>query len=162
MRAIKGVVLAVLLLVAVIGARAGGEFYSLQIRNGALRATPSFLGKVSAKLAYGDRVELLAEQGPWSRVRAEGAREGWIHASALSEKRIVLSAGDESLEAAASGDELALAGKGFNAEVEAEYRTRHEMDYTWVDRMETFRVSPEDAAAFLAEGGILPEGSDAR
>lgn len=157
MRGKTSLLLTGLLLLAAAVVWAGGEALSLQIREGALRASPSFLGPVVATLGYGDRVDLLHEQGPWAKVRDGDGAEGWIHRSALTEKRIVMAAGEEDLAAAASGEELALAGKGFNSEVEAEYRRRHGLDFTWVDRMEEFRVTPAQSLDFLSEGELTGE-----
>lgn len=128
---------------------------SVQVRRGKLRARPSFLGKVVADVPYGTRVTVLEEKGAWSRVRDGAGHSGWIHTSALTEKKLELAAGDRDAATGASGEELALAGKGFNAAVEAEFRDENpDLDFTWVDRMEQFTVTPEEALAFLREGGV--------
>jgi len=86
---------------------------------------PSFLGKVTSTLAYGDRVETLEEKDGWIRIVPPGGKApGWIHSSALTEKRVVLKAGKKEADVAASTGELALAGKGFNAEVERHSRRK--------------------------------------
>jgi len=92
------------------------KMMSVQVRQGDVRATPYFLGKIVATLSYGDRVEVLGSKENWFRVSPRGKGvTGWMHASALSEKRIVLKAGGTDAKVAASSGELALAGKGFNA-----------------------------------------------
>lgn len=40
--------------------------------------TPAVVHKVIAVLKYGDRVEILKEQGNWARVRAGTGSEGWV------------------------------------------------------------------------------------
>lgn len=40
--------------------------------------TPAVVHKVIAVLKYGDRVEILKEQGDWARVRAGTGNEGWV------------------------------------------------------------------------------------
>ncbi len=40
--------------------------------------TPALVHKVIAVLKYGDRVEILKEQGTWARVRAGAGSEGWV------------------------------------------------------------------------------------
>jgi SH3-like domain-containing protein len=134
---------------------------SVTVRETQARATPSFLGGVLAVLAYGDRVEILEEQRDWFRVALPGGKQGWVHRSALTEKRVVLQAGSETAETGASGSEVALAGKGFNKEVEAQYKAENQLDYTWVDRMEGFEVPPEQVAAFVEAGGLLWVGGGA-
>ena len=137
-----------------VAAVAATQMMSVQVRSGQLRAKPSFLGQVQGTVNYGDRLEVLDSSGPWLHVKGEGGK-GWIHRSALSEKKIALKSGDRDVAGGASGDELALAGKGFNDEVEAEYRTLNpQLDFKWVDRMEKFRVDGDEAARFLKEGGV--------
>ena len=131
------------------------RWMTVQVQTAQLRQTPSFLGKVPASLPYGEQVETLEEKSGWMRVRAATGAEGWTHASALSKKKIILKPGEADLKAAASNDELALAGKGFNASVEKEFRDKHrDVDFGWVDRMQGMKVSPEEIAKFLAEGGL--------
>ena len=148
-------IIAALALAAV--AAAAAEM-SVQVKDGALRDRASFLGKPVATVAYGDRVEVLASQGDWRQVRLASGAAGWIHSSALTPKRVVLSAasgGD--VRIAASGEEVALAGKGFSQEVETEYKKQNrDLDYAWVDRMITFKVSDAEALRFLQEGGLEP------
>ena len=136
------------------GARAEIKSMSVQVRTGPLRATPSFLGKIVATLNYADTVQVLQEQGEWREVSAAG-RQGWIHQSALSSKKITLKAGSENVNTAASGEELALAGKGFNSDVEADFKKKNQkIDFTWIDRMEKIKIGPQEMLDFLNEGGL--------
>jgi hypothetical protein len=137
-----------------------GDMLSLQVREGSLRASPSFLGRVTATAAYGDRFEVVARQGDWVEVRApEGSARGWVHQSALTAKRIVLKGGEADAQVAASSGELALAGKGFNSDVEAAFREENrKADFATVDRMAAWKVTADEARAFLAAGGVAPEG----
>ena len=155
-----------LILVAVFlcpSAVAGANTLNVQVRNGKLREQPSFLGKIVAEVSYGDQLRILREQGEWVMGRSASGREGWIHVSALTDDKIVHAAGRGEVETGASSDELALAGKGFNAQVEAEYRAQNrELDWTWVDRMEKFIVSPEEMAGFLKMGKVTPPAGGVR
>ena len=135
---------------------------SVQVKEAAVRATPSFVGKVVGSAAYGDRVEVQQSHGSWMRISAPEIT-GWVHNSALSSKRIVLSAGQEQAKVSASGDELALAGKGFNSDVEAQFKARNRnVDFAWVDRMERTRVSPEEMRDFLQKGGLKSAGGETK
>lgn len=128
---------------------------SVQIRQGQVRDKPSFLGKILANLNYGSRVQVLQQQGDWSKVVLSGGGEGWMHGSALTKKKVVMQAGGQDAQVAASGEELALAGKGFNQQVEAEFKERNpSVDFKWVDWMEKSVFSPEDILAFLRAGGV--------
>jgi uncharacterized protein YgiM (DUF1202 family) len=142
---------------------AATQMQSVQVRTGQLRERPSFLGKVTAEVSYGDRMTILESRGAWTKVRNAGGGEGWIHTSALTEKKVVLRSGDADAATTASGEELALAGKGFNDEVEARYREENpDVDYTWVDRMEKIVVDARQAGDFLTAGGVQPREGGAR
>jgi hypothetical protein len=136
-----------------------GQPMSVQVRTGHVRAAPTFLARIVAEVSYGERLEVLAQQTAWCRVAVPGSgRQGWIHISALSAKPIVLrqgAAGDHG----ATRDELALAGKGFNRQVETAFRARNpQMDFTWVDRMEGITVTPRQSEVFLQQGQVVPRG----
>ena len=132
---------------------------SVNVKETQIRATPSYLGKILGVAKYGDRLEVLEKQSGWAKVTLpSGKGQGWVNLSALQEKRIVLKAGDAAATSGASSGEVALAGKGFNKEVEAQYRSETQLDYTWIDRMEGYRVSPEQVLAFLQAGGLQSAG----
>lgn len=139
------------------------EKKSVQVREGLIREKPSFLGKKVADIFYGEMLEVLEESDGWSKVKMPGnGPSGWVHTSSLTEEEIVLSAGQENVSHSATGDELALAGKGFNQQVENEYRSRNpKVDFVWIDKMEKIRVSPEQMQVFLDEGQVTPKGGDA-
>jgi len=134
------------------------ESMSVQVKESELRATPSFLGKIVAKVAYGDRVTVIETKGAWKKVSMKGgAPQGWINSSALTTKKIVLQAGQANVQTGATQNELALAGKGFNNQVEASYMAQNKkLDYTWINKMETFKISPDQMSAFLAKGDVVP------
>lgn len=139
-------------------AAANSKTMSVQVKNASLRDSPSFIGKVMANLSYGDRVEALGAQGPWTKVRAASATIGWMHTSALSPKRIVFKSGQETAQTKASSDELALAGKGFNSDVECEFKKQHRnIDFSWIDKMGKIRISSGETQVFLQEGGGTPK-----
>lgn len=144
-----------LLCISVAGSAVAASM-SVQVRLAPLRATPSYLAAVQSELAYGDRVNVLETQRGWSRVEhPDGRRQGWLHASALTSKRIVLQAGDDAA-VTASSQEVALAGKGFNQQVENELRERRpELDFSWVDRMEAMSAPAASLQSFLVAS---PEG----
>jgi uncharacterized protein YgiM (DUF1202 family) len=136
---------------------AGTAEMSVQVKTAQIRATPSFLGKLIAPLNYGDRLQVLEQQGDWSKVTAPGGQTGWVHSSALTKKKISMTAGGQNAQTGASGDELALAGKGFNSAVEADFKAKNRnVDFTWVDKMEKMKVSAESMQQFLKDGGIQP------
>ena len=160
-RAMKRTCCLLLVLAAAGLSAAPPKMMSVTVEQTQARAAPSFLGKIVADLSYGDRIEVLEEKNGWARIvmggqAASDAPAAWVHMSALTTKRIVLKAGDVDVSQTASSAEVALAGKGFNEQVEAEYRLQMGLDYAWVDRMEGITVSWGDIRAFLAGGGLAP------
>lgn len=144
-----------LILALPLAAFAAGGSWSVQVRQCHLRQKPSFLAPIAATLPYGMRVEGIEERGDWRLVRSKPYGEGWIHASAITEKKISLKAGEENVGTAADEEEIALAGKGFNKEVEGAYRTRHgQAAYDVVDAMEARGADDAEVAEFLRQGGL--------
>lgn len=138
---------------------AGWAIMSVQVKTGHARSTPSFLGKIVATLSYGDPVQVQGAKGPWMLVDLSDAGNGWIHMSSLTRKKIVLNPGDADVQQAAAGDEIALAGKGFNEQVEGEFKAQNPaIDYTWIDKMEKIVISQDQMLQFLEEGDLTPKG----
>lgn len=137
---------------------------TVQIQEGQLRATPSHFGKITAKIFYGDGVTVLEEKGDWKRVSvADGKGQGWLHGSALTSKRTILKAGRSQAGTSVSQDEIALAGKGFSEEVEKEYhKSNANLDYAWINRMETIRISPRQMENFIEDGRLVLRGEGGR
>lgn len=138
----------------------GQKLMSIQVKKGEVRSRPSFLSQIIVRLSYGDRVPVKAKSGGWARIGLPtGTGEGWIHQSALTTKKIILRAGAEDVRQAASGDEIALAGKGFNKQVEGQFRAKNpHLDFAWIDKMERFVVSQTKIQNFVKEGRLVPQG----
>lgn len=145
-------VLAVLLAVS-----AGAAFaasMSVQVRDCRVRATPSQLGRTVAEVDYGTQVQAGDLQRGWYPVTTADGKTGWLHESALSTKPIAMRAGTTDAATGVSSDEVALAGKGFNEEVETKLKADGKLDYTWVDRMAAFEVTADQIREFLAQGSL--------
>jgi hypothetical protein len=147
------------LLVASMGVASAQTPMNVQVREAHLRERPSYLGAVSTTLEYGDAVVVEREQGPWRYVSAPTG-QGWIHESALTRQRVALTSGGADVQTGATTGEMALAGKGFSAGVENEFRTKNRtIDFTWVDYMEKLALPPARLSRFMHEGGLgAPEG----
>ncbi len=151
----------ILLLAAGVGAAAPKQM-SVTVKQTEVRATAGYLGKVLGTLVYGDRVTLQEQPASapkgWVKVLGpDGKLQGWVNLSALTEKQIQLASSGNVQQSASSGD-VALAGKGFNSDVEAEYKKDQKLDYTWVDKMQAFNVPAPQVAAFVAQGGLTEQG----
>jgi len=131
---------------------------SVQVRNCKVRATPSQLGAAVATVDYGAVVQAGAMQKGWYPVTTADGKTGWVHESALSKKPIAMRAGTSDAATGVSSDEVSLAGKGFNEQVEAKLRKEGKLDYTWVDRMAAYNVSSDQLMKFRLQGH-LPGGA---
>lgn len=153
---IMGIVGALVLASAVTLA-ATATMMSVQVRKADIRETPSFLGKVLTSLAYGDKVTVQSENGAWLQVSSSG-QSGWVHNSALTKKRIVIKSGEGAQTSASSG-EMALAGKGFNSDVEAQFKAGHkDIDFSWVDKMEKIKIPASEIKEFTTAGHLEMQG----
>ncbi len=148
-------VLVVLLVLT--GSIAFAASMSVQVQQSKVRATPSQLGSVVDTVEYGEVVNAgVAEKG-WYPVTTRDGKKGWLHESALSNKPVTMRAGTTDAATGVSSDEVALAGKGFNEQVEAKLKADGTLDFTWVDRMMTFNVDPDQILTFRTQGH-LPGG----
>ncbi len=135
------------------GAAAWAAEMTVQVRETTVRAEPKAFGKPLVKLAYGDKVTVLSTQSGWAKVSlAKGA--GWVSLSALTGKNVDLKAGERDVSQSASSEEVALATKGFTQEIEDEYKTEKQVDYTWVDKMCAYTVTLDQVSAFAISGGV--------
>ena len=132
---------------------------SVQAQSAQVRSAPSFLGPVVATVTQGQTVEALAVQGTWQQVRTATGATGWIPGSALASPRMSRSTGGPNVDTGASASEMALAGKGFGPEVEAQFRASHAgLDYAWVDKMGRFNVPRPEILRFVQAGGLRQPG----
>ncbi len=131
---------------------------SVQVKQSHIRKSASFLAPVLGVLAYGDRVSVVGDDTmDWIEVKVD-AGNGYVHSSALTAKEVILNPGAQDVEKAASSDEIALAGKGFNDQVEGEFRAKNpNLNFAAVDRMEGYKVSENQMRNFLIQGRIFPK-----
>jgi len=148
-------------LLAAAASFADSKTMSVIVQETKVRANPSALGTIVGSLHYGDRVTILdsSTSQSWRKVSTDAGLTGWVSLSALTEKVVKLAAGSESAQTGASSGEVALAGKGFNEEVEKQYKSDGKIDYTWVDRMKGYSPTDDQVASFLQQGGLNTTGS---
>ena len=126
---------------------------SVQVNEAQLRSTPSFLGKIVETIPYGERVKVKNVHGSWVQVIAPSGNIGWIQESALTKKKLVMKAGSD-VSGGASTEEVALAGKGFNEDVEKQYRASADLNFSMVDKMESYTKTTDELVAFLEAGDL--------
>jgi len=114
-----------------------------------LRNEPKLFAKSSVKVAVGTEVTVLetSADGKWVyvEVTARKSQKGWTQKNLLSQRK-------PSTKNSASAKELALAGKGFNSEVEELYAQSGMGDFEKVDLIESFSVDSDSVSAFLSDG----------
>jgi hypothetical protein len=116
------------------------ESVTVIVRKTSIRRDRQFYAPTVAEAALGDSFTVLAREKGWVRVNS-GAGEGWLHESAVTERKVAVSS-----QGPAGGkvdaQDVALAGKGFNPQVESEYRRKNpQADFAAVDRMEQLGAS---------------------
>ena len=114
-----------------------------------LKSSTWFFASKKGTLAMGAEVTVLQVSGNNVEVRsaANSSVNGWTTVSNLSARRIVASG-------TATAAEMALAGKGFNQEVENSYKTGTNLNFADVDRTEAITVSQDDLYKFVTDGHL--------
>jgi hypothetical protein len=122
-------------------------------KENAIREECKFFSPVKAVVKYSDLMNVLSTEGDWIRVQFKDVK-GCIHKSAVEEKKVSLS-GVFSGSQTATKDEVALAGKGFNPQVENSFKKKHpELNYYSVDQIESYKTSDESLKRFMIDGGL--------
>jgi hypothetical protein len=123
-----------------------------------IRKDKRFFAPALVRAPFGAALQESGREGDWFRVSYQG-KEGWIHKSAVQEQKFQLSslAGGQADEA--SQDEVALAGKGFNPEVEKAFRDKNpKMRYDLVNQVQAYRVEEQRLQAFIRAGNLREPG----
>jgi len=131
------------------------ETFVVKIQSTNVRKEPKFYAASLGAIKAGDSVELVSSQNDWLKVKTASGLIGWIHSSAVEQKKFKLSSLDKSLKTQASASEVALAGKGFNKQVEESFQKKNQgISFVQVDQMLSIRVLPEMIENFLKAGGL--------
>ena len=144
----------VILLCSLFCLTAAAETIQVTTRENAVRGDCRFFAPVKLKVSLGDQLTVKGRKGDWYLVSAKGVN-GCIHKSAV-ESRSFASAGRRAATGGASADEVSLAGKGFNPQVEAGYRKSDKnLNYAAVDEIVRFTVSEKSLESFVLQGGLI-------
>jgi hypothetical protein len=135
------------------------ETLVVKIQTTQLRRNPRFFAPAVAPLKAGDRLEKLSEAAGWMQVRTAAGVVGWIHGSAVAPPQTQFLAGSGGMKTQATAGEVALAGKGFDKQVEDSYRAKNaEVSFVWVDKMVQQRISAAQMEDFLKRGRLNATG----
>ena len=148
------------LFLAVLAFLVSGLTFAQQIRSGssawvsskeaALKSSTGFFAGTTGTLPMGEEVNVLRINGNWAEVRSRtnSSLTGWTAVSNLSSRRIVAAG------TSATATEVALAGKGFNQEIEDAYKADGSLNFADVDRTEAISVSQNELYQFVTEGRL--------
>lgn len=126
----------------------------IAVREGVLRQSPSPFGAIKKKIPYDTEVTVEKKQEGW--VLLSAPESGWLHGSALStsQQSLKMAPGKASRAGAVAEKEVALAGKGFDKNVEAAYRKEHgQLRYDLMDRVERITVPEAEVKKFAEANG---------
>jgi uncharacterized protein YgiM (DUF1202 family) len=150
--------IAMVAIVAVTALAARQKQMSVQVQNAQLRSAPTPISRVLATVGYTEKVTILEEKGDWNRVQF-GTTEGWMSKGSLTTRKLTIDAGGPDAALSVTSDEQGLAGKGFNSDVEKQFKERNkEADFATVDRMEKITVSDLQIQQFIKDGKLAVEG----
>ncbi len=125
------------------------------VKETAIKKSPRIFSGTIETLHYADQVEIVSRAKGWVQIELADGKSGWIRSSHLSKSELSLQTGAQMVDVAASDDELTLAGKGFDRQVENNYRKQNvDVDYVWIDRMVSYHVDDAELIIFLEQGGL--------
>ena len=119
-----------------------------------MKIAPNYLSSTVGTLGYGAEVQVVGEEGNWYRIASPS---GYIPQNTVGRSAASV---DSSQRYAAKGvthDETALAGKGFNPQVEGQYKQSSQSlaaAYRQVDSVERIKVSNATLKNFIAQGKL--------
>ena len=141
------------------GGNAGGGdsgTMNVQVRSTTVRSTPNYLGGAAGAVGYGQQVNVVGEQGNWYRIDKPA---GWIPKADVTRHKVTVNPDQKFAGSGGKHDEVALAGKGFNPQVEAQYKKDNPdlaKAFVDVDRIEGFDVPEAQLVAFRKSGKLTP------
>ena len=120
-------------------------------KTAAVKSSTWFFAGTKGTLQMGDQVSVLQVNGNWAEVRsaAKSSLTGWTSLSNLSSRKIVASG------ATATAEEVSMAGKGFNQDVENSYKASGELNFADVDKTEAIKVSQDELYKFMTDGRLV-------
>lgn len=135
--------------------KSNSGIWYVNVTSTAVREKPSQRGKLIQEVPYASAVVMVngSESKGWCQVIlvSDPTKQGWIQISCITTKRIIADAN----RVTANADEIALAGKGFTASIEAVYADEYEIQYDEVDFVESYEIDFDEAEQFIAEGNLV-------
>jgi len=129
------------------------DTYAVQVKTAQLREAPSFAAKILAAVNFGEELTVEKIEKAWALASFSGSSvKGWLHESALTDKKISLSSGRREAQVSVDEREVSIAGKGFDRQTEQSYRVDNPNGYAQVEAMQSPNFTAEASLAFLKAG----------
>jgi uncharacterized protein YgiM (DUF1202 family) len=133
---------------------AAQEEVYIKVRSTRLRAAPQHYANSIATLSLGQALTVIKKEGAWLQTKTKDNKSGYIHESAITERKTTLAL-SRSASKSASASDTALAGKGFSREVEKQFASRNpNLTFADVDAMEKIVISDSTLKSFVVSGGL--------
>jgi hypothetical protein len=136
-----------------------GDVLTVTRKTTKLRSQKRSFAPAVADLAEGDKLVFEQKDGAWLAVKF-GQKAGFVHQTDVSTNPGVRLSG-QGVRENYSTSETAAAKKGFNPQVEKQYRTNNpnlEQAFKLLDQLEAAGVPEADLRTFLSDGKLLQEG----
>ena len=140
------------------GSKGGNESgtMNVQVRSSTVRATPNYMGSSAGSVVYGQQVKIVGEQGNWYRIEKPS---GWLPKADVTKSKVAVDPERKFASTGGRNDEVALAGKGFNPQVEQKYKNENpdlKKAFADVDRVEATSVPDSQLKSFMRSGKLTP------
>ena len=127
----------------------------VEIASTKVRKEPKHWAQGVANVVYGDPLTVIESNSGWLKVRTPSGVEGFIHSSAVTERKVALAPGSTKVQIRADDSDIVLAGKGFSEQIEDADRDQNkELPYQEVDRLLKLAPSDEQIGTFVESGKL--------
>ncbi len=129
----------------------------VQVRESKLRAQPQFWAPTVQELPYGTALTALSaapSNKSWLQAKV-GETQGFVHVSAVTSRKIVINPSAKRNSVQSASNDIVLAGKGFNKQVENNYGSSKGLDFAAVDELEKAKIDPAEEVVFIREGDLV-------
>lgn len=131
------------------------ETVYVSVQSTTLRKSPQQFAARIADLSYGSPVDKISEDNDWLTVKLKSGQTGYLHVSAVNTSQPKLRTAGNAKRTFSDDTDVALAGKGFDKEVEGKFASQHaNADFGGVDRMERLQLSDSELQQFVEQGRL--------
>lgn len=126
-------------------------------KQGSVKVKADHMSKNVEVVVYGDKLKITTKENDWYQVTTPSGKTGWIHESATTTKKISIERDAKVDDSSSSHDEVALAGKGFNKQVEQAYvkdNPNLQRAFQQVNQIEALKVPVAQLSAFIKQGQL--------